>query len=78
MSDEGDLGPEFATPAEESLHGQLEVVREDPPVPAADLISEVAATLRWQALVVIPITAVLSIAGGIVNGLRTLIRPGTS
>lgn len=78
MNERDDLGPEFATRAEESLHEQLAVVRADPPQPGTDLSREVTQTLRWQALLVVPIAAVASIAGGILDGLRSLLGPKAS
>lgn len=72
MNESGDLGPEFATPAEAALHGRLEVVREDPPRGGAHLSNEVGRTLRWQALVIVPMTAALALAGGVADAVRAL------
>lgn len=71
-------GGEFASPAEESLHGQLEVVRDQPPSGGTDLARVVSTTLRWQAIVLVPVTAVLALVGGVVDGLRALARMRTS
>lgn len=78
MSEPERRGGEFASPAEESLHGQLEVVRDLPPSGGTDLARVVSRTLRWQAIVLVPVTAVLALAGGMVDGLRALVRTKAS
>lgn len=73
MNEPADGASEFTSPAESSLHGQLAVLREDPPSARGDLTAHVSRTLRWQALLVVPVTAALALAGGVVEGVRALV-----
>lgn len=73
MDEQGPADPaEFTSAAERELHRKLEVVRADAPVPGTELEGSVARTLRWQALIVVPVTAGLAIAGGVVAAVRAL------
>lgn len=67
-------GAEFASRTEEELHQTLDVVRRDSPRPGAELTPSIVRTLRWQAMLVVPMTTVLAMAGGLVNGARALFR----
>ncbi len=79
MNETGDRDSgEFDSVAERELHRTLDVVRSDPPTAEPNLGERVARTLHWQALVVVPLTAGLALAGGVASGLRTLARGGRS
>jgi len=65
---------EFASRAERELHRNLEAVRAEPPVSAPNLEQGVSRTLRWQAVLVVPLTAGLSFAGGVLAALRSAAR----
>lgn len=71
MSDHGE--EEFASRTEEELHHTLDVVRRDSPGPGRELTSSIVRTLRWQAVLVVPVTAALAIAGGLTSGVRALL-----
>lgn len=70
MTDPGEA--EFASASEEDLHTKLEVVRRSPPTPVGHVATAITRTLRWQALLVVPVTGALAIAGGLVGGVRVL------
>ena len=64
---------EFSSPSEEDLHSKLDVVRNGPRAPVGHLTTSVVRTLRWQALIVLPVTGALAIASGLAGGFRVLV-----
>ena len=70
------IHPEFASAAEERVHAELEVVR----MPAAEADSvvaqRVARTLRWQALVLVPMTVAVSVFAGVAEAAKTVLDAG--
>ena len=76
MSESDAEAQEFSSAAERDLHGKLEVVRDDPPEAPKDLERRVNRTLRWQRLVVLPLSAAMAFAGGLLGGVRSLAGRG--
>lgn len=63
---------EFGSAAEEELHRRLEEVRSPAPEPSADIAERVGRTLRWQSIVMVPFSAGIALAGGVLGGIRAL------
>ena len=70
MTESGEA--EFSSRSEEDLHRKLDLMRRDPPSPAGELVGSVAHTLRWQSLLVFPVTGALALAGGLMAGIRVV------
>ena len=68
--------PEFASRSERGLHEQLEIVRRDPPRPGVGLVGAVQRTLRWQAVIALPLAAAAVLAAGLTAGFRALFGSG--
>lgn len=78
MSGNGVEPGDHLSDAERGLAERLEIVRADPPSPSTELVPAVARTLRWQAIILVPLAASLALAAGVAAGFRALFGRGTA
>ena len=76
MTDSGsEANDEFASAAERDLHSKLGLVRADEPSPGSALVPAIARTLRWQRLLITPLTLVSSVVGGLLGAFKAISPP---
>jgi hypothetical protein len=69
-----DPGDEL-TPAERRLNEHLDILRQDVPRPAVQIVPRVIRSARWQRVIRRPLVAIGALAASIGTGLRLLIKP---
>ena len=66
---------ENLAPAERALSEHLALLRDDPPLPGATLVTKVVTTARWQGTLRRPLFAIGSLAQAIKEGIGLLVGP---
>ncbi len=74
MSDPSEID-EHLSPAEQAVFEHLALLRDDPPVPGAVLVTKVVTTARWQQALSRPVFVIESLAQAIRHGIELLFAP---
>ncbi len=70
---DGETPADELSPAEQRLSEHLALLRDSPPMPAADMIDRIVRSARWQAAIRDPLVLAGAVAAALGDGIRMLL-----